>query len=130
MDYIKKDNAKYAEAFSFELEMCCYLLQGGLTIQQIGFPHSGYDKNLVGCMTRRYSCICLNRGMGNSMSFEGAYDPERHDLMITFCRLPSRMWTIGFYTTHDYVDCSEIAKYFGGGGHRRAAGCQLKELPF
>lgn len=33
-------------------------------------------------------------------------------------------WCYGFYSDgHDDIDCSEIAKKFGGGGHRCASGC-------
>ena len=34
------------------------------------------------------------------------------------------------YTTKDNVDCSLVAKKYGGGGHQGAAGCVLARLPF
>ena len=34
------------------------------------------------------------------------------------------------YIPKKNIDCSEIAKKYGGGGHKQAAGFQCKELPF
>ena len=50
--------------------------------------------------------------------------------MIHFCRGSNGMWNMSFYTTRDDVDCSEIAKSLGGGGHCQASGTVTKELPF
>lgn len=76
--------------------------------------------------------ICANRGFTNSKVFDSVYDPNKHHLMITFCRLkpPAGKWTVSLYSTRDDVDCGAIAKSFGGGGHKGAAGFQCEELPF
>lgn len=76
--------------------------------------------------------ICANRGFTNSKLFDSVYDPEEHHLMIAFCRLklPAQKWTVSLYSTRDDVDCSAIAKSFGGGGHKGAAGFQCEILPF
>lgn len=37
---------------------------------------------------------------------------------------------ISFRTIHDHVDVSEIAAQYGGGGHQKAAGCNLTELAY
>lgn len=78
------------------------------------------------------NAICINKGLTNSKIFDSVYDPNKHDIMITFCRLklPEREWTVSLYTTHEDVDCGELAKGFGGGGHKKAAGFQCKILPF
>lgn len=34
---------------------------------------------------------------------------------------------VGFRTIHDNVDLSEVAGYFGGGGHAKASGCSLSD---
>lgn len=72
--------------------------------------------------------ICLNNGGANSQVFNSVYDPEKHDLMIPFV-FTGKHWTFSLYTTKDEIDCSVIAKSKGGGGHKKAAGFQLKELP-
>jgi oligoribonuclease NrnB/cAMP/cGMP phosphodiesterase (DHH superfamily) len=76
--------------------------------------------------------ICVNRGLTNSKVFDSVYDPERHRLMITFCRLkpPAGKWTVSLYSTREDVDCGALAKSFGGGGHKGAAGFQCEDLPF
>ncbi len=72
--------------------------------------------------------ICLNNGGANSQVFDSVYDPEKHDIMIPFV-FTGKHWTFSLYTTHDEIDCSIIAKSKGGGGHKKAAGFQLKEFP-
>lgn len=76
--------------------------------------------------------ICVNRGMTNAKIFDSVYDPIKHDLMITFCRmkLPAHQWTVSLYSTKEDVDCGGIAQLFGGGGHKGAAGFQCAVLPF
>lgn len=41
-----------------------------------------------------------------------------------------KQYTVGLYTVSDDIDVSEIAKKYGGGGHKGAAGFVCKELPF
>ena len=38
-------------------------------------------------------------------------------------------WVVGLFTTRDNIDCSELAKMFGGGGHKKAAGFTTKNYP-
>lgn len=72
--------------------------------------------------------IALNNGGANSQVFESVYDESKHDVMIPFV-FTGKHWTFSLYTTKDEVDCSVIAKSKGGGGHKKAAGFQLPELP-
>jgi oligoribonuclease NrnB/cAMP/cGMP phosphodiesterase (DHH superfamily) len=72
--------------------------------------------------------IALNNGGANSQVFESVYDENKHDVMIPFL-FTGKYWTFSLYTTKDNIDCSVIAKSKGGGGHKKAAGFQLKELP-
>jgi len=73
--------------------------------------------------------IVCNKGLTGSKLFDSVYDPEKHDLMITFCRLPSQKWSFSLYSTKPEIDCGAIAKRLGGGGHPGAAGFQSNELP-
>ena len=78
-----------------------------------------------------YKAIALNNAPpGSSLVFDSVWDEEKYDLMIHFCRGSNSRWNMSFYTTKDDVDCSEIAKSLGGGGHRMASGTSTKELPF
>jgi uncharacterized protein len=78
------------------------------------------------------TAVCANRGLTSSKLFDSIYDPAQHDLMITFCRLklPAHQWTVSLYSTKDDIDCGQIARSFGGGGHKGAAGFQCDVLPF
>lgn len=72
--------------------------------------------------------IALNNGGANSQVFASVYDENKHDIMMPFF-FTGTHWTFSMYTTKDEVDCSGICKKYGGGGHKKAAGFQLKELP-
>jgi len=102
LEYEQAQNEKFCRAYSFETEI----------------------NGMIG--------ICANRGFTNSKVFDSVYDPTKHHLMITFCRLklPAGKWTVSLYTTREDVDCGSIAKSFGGGGHKQAAGFQCEVLPF
>jgi uncharacterized protein len=115
LEYERRQNAKFCNAYVFETKFCL-----------------GHKDCPTECPTHMFSAICANRGFTNSKLFDSAYDPERHHLMITFQRLklPARKWTVSLYSTRDDVDCGEIAKSFGGGGHKGAAGFQCDVLPF
>lgn len=130
LNYIQSSNAKYADSYAFE----CLLRLHRITEKdsEIGSVTFVYyrDWELYTNWNTHYKCICINRGNADSQLFDSVYDSDKHDLMLAFCRLSSRKWTISLYTTHDHIDCSEIAGYFGGGGHRKAAGFQIKTLPF
>lgn len=73
-----------------------------------------------------HKSICCNAGSVSSQLFDSI--KEDYDLMIPFV-FDGKQWTVSLYTKKD-IDCSEIAKKYGGGGHKQAAGFQCKELPF
>lgn len=101
LNYIIAKNIEYGDRYAFETRL------GGLTF------------------------IAMNRGACNSEAFCIAYDPEKHDAMLAFNYTPhAKSWTVSLYSDKSYIDVSAIAKKYGGGGHRGAAGFQCKELPF
>jgi oligoribonuclease NrnB/cAMP/cGMP phosphodiesterase (DHH superfamily) len=51
------------------------------------------------------------------------------DIFIKFYML-SNMWKVFLYTNNPSVDVGELARSFGGGGHKSAAGFTCKKLPF
>lgn len=83
----------------------------------------GFESQLEG-----HTAIVLNR-LASSQAFEGNYDPSKHDMMIAFVR-KNAAWRISLFSTKDSVDCSAIAKKYGGGGHKGAAGFICDALPF
>ena len=74
-------------------------------------------------------CICLNTTRFTSQAFASVYDPSRHDVMVDFALMPSGLFKVSIYTDKPSVDCGAIAKAYGGGGHRGAAGFHCERLP-
>ena len=58
-------------------------------------------------------------------TFEALWDPEKYDIMMPFCFHPSGFVRCSLYTSRDEIDCSSLATYLGGGGHKGAAGFQI-----
>lgn len=112
LEYEEQQNAKFCMAYAFP------------TVLYFSEPNNP-DRIL-------HDAICANRGFTNSKVFDSVYDPTKHDMMITFCRLkpPAHKWTVSLYSTKPEIDCGQIARTFGGGGHKGAAGFSCKELPF
>jgi oligoribonuclease NrnB/cAMP/cGMP phosphodiesterase (DHH superfamily) len=73
-----------------------------------------------------YKAICLNIGGASSNTFKSVYDESKHDIMIPFTFSKDK-WIVSLYTTHN-IDCSALAKAWGGGGHAKAAGFQVNDI--
>lgn len=71
-----------------------------------------------------HEAVCLNSTRFSSQAFESVN--KDCDLMVCFA-FTGNKWKFSFYTEKDDVDCSQIAKHFGGGGHRKAAGCVVDD---
>lgn len=98
--YIEKENKKYVEQYCFETEI-----------------------NYI-------PALAVNKGLGNSQLFNSVWNTRKHPIAIAFVWRKGN-WTVSLYTTEETgIDVSEIAKSYGGGGHKCAAGFQCKELPF
>jgi len=74
--------------------------------------------------------VFMNR-RGNSQMFDSVYDPSRYNVMVGYEHCKNGIWTVSLYSTHDDIDCGELAKevgraspHPGGGGHKGAAGFQ------
>ena len=81
-----------------------------------------FEENVLG-----YKAICINDNTHTSFVFDSVYDENKHDMMLLFYYAKNR-WTFSVYTSKDNVDCSVIAKHFGGGGHKKAAGFKVNNL--
>lgn len=71
--------------------------------------------------------ICLNTQDRNSTTFDSIWDESKYDIMIPFS-YDGEMVSASLYTTKDNVDCSALAKKYGGGGHKKAAGFKYKNI--
>ena len=103
IQYVKNDNKSYARGYAFESDF-----QG-------------------------YKAIAINRGIASRHLFDSVWDPKKYHLMLAFCMRRSETdhrWRVTLYSDREDVDVSEIARKFGGGGHKGAAGFECDRLPF
>lgn len=96
-NYLTKEYSNYAKEHAFEHEIA---------------GHKG---------------IFINRAFTGSPLFDSVYNPEKHKIMVVYSQRKDKRWHYSLYTTHDDVDCGAIAKTFGGGGHKKAAGFEVNE---
>ena len=101
--YIKSQNKEYINRCSFT-----FLLN-----------HNGTD----------YIVCALNTDRTTSLTF-GNLINEYDICMAFYYNGKNRAWSYSLYTANDDIDCSAIAKVFGGGGHTKAAGFSSKEFIF
>lgn len=73
--------------------------------------------------------IAINGPYRGSGVFKSVFDPAKHHGMLSFF-WNGKEWRFGLYSDRDDVDVSEVAKRYGGGGHRGAAGFQIGAFPF
>lgn len=77
-----------------------------------------------------YSGIAINRNRTGSLFFKSVAD--NYDVLLPFI-FDGQQYTVSLYATNKSqgIDWGQIAKiYYGGGGHKGAAGFQCDELPF
>lgn len=82
--------------------------------------HKGFDATLDG-----YKVFAVNMAMLNSNDFI-VDNPEDYDMFVGFS-FDGDTWNYSLRAVGE-VDCSEVAKKYGGGGHRGAAGCNTKDF--
>jgi oligoribonuclease NrnB/cAMP/cGMP phosphodiesterase (DHH superfamily) len=73
-------------------------------------PHDGVKK-----------FICINKERFNPINFGIDYHKDGYDGCACF-HFNGKKWAFSLYNDNGEVDCSIIAKQFGGGGHKGAAG--------
>jgi uncharacterized protein len=73
--------------------------------------------------------LAVNAGGINSQAFGSAFDPEKHDAVMSYYYDGSqRQWTVSLYSPNNSCDLSGLAKQMGGGGHASACGFQTSEI--
>jgi oligoribonuclease NrnB/cAMP/cGMP phosphodiesterase (DHH superfamily) len=77
-----------------------------------------------------HKCICFNRAMCGSSVFDGIWDTDKYDFMITFYVCNEGAWNVSMYTDKKDIHVGKIAQHYGGGGHAGAAGFRCSLLPF
>lgn len=71
--------------------------------------------------------IAMNSTVFNSQLFESVYDPTKHEMMMVFC-FNQGQWKFSLYSTKSDIHCGELAKLYGGGGHKGAAGFSVERI--
>lgn len=77
------------------------------------------------CIKGSLKFICINKERFNAINFGIDYHAQGYDGQACFFRTKEGKWSFSFYS--QTVDCSAIAKQFGGGGHKGAAGCVVDD---
>jgi len=72
--------------------------------------------------------LVCNRGKAGFKLFDSVFDPIKHDAVITFV-YHNGGWNFSMYSSKKEIDCSKIAKKYGGGGHKSACGWRMNKLP-
>ena len=78
-----------------------------------------------------YKFLAVNTYLENSNALERVFEAKKWDAMMVFYR-KSGGWSVSMYNGDkaSAVDCSEVAKKYGGGGHFDSAGFFCEKLPF
>ena len=66
--------------------------------------------------------ICINKERFNPINFGIDYHKDGYDGACCFYLNKDKKWSFSLYNDNGLVDCSQIAKQYGGGGHKGAAG--------
>lgn len=76
-----------------------------------------------------FKFICINKERFNPINFGIDYHKDGYDGCACF-HYANGMWHFSIYNDNGLVDCSVIAKQYGGGGHKGAAGFILNNANF
>ncbi len=85
-------------------------------------------KNSFKILFAGYTALVVNSSEKPfSIGSEALEDPDI-DIYISFHMIPSGEWVYGIRTNRKDINCGQIAKEFGGGGHPGAAGFKTEKL--
>jgi len=68
-----------------------------------------------------YRAIVANNPLKNSDIMKSIWNEEKYDIMVFYSKNKHNIG-VSLFTTKKDVDCSVLAKKYGGGGHEQAAG--------
>jgi hypothetical protein len=80
-----------------------------------------------GQITNVRKFICINKERFNPINFGIKYHDDGYDGAACF-HYANGWYNFSLYNDNGKVDCSVIAKSFGGGGHKGAAGFRIKDI--
>lgn len=125
--------AWWSQAFSYvQWDIECMVAEGKALMEYQGIEwEKVMEAQSFEAIFQGMRALIVNQG-GNSTMFNGYYDPEKHDIMVTFQMMSDGYLTVSMYTDKtDILNLGKVAKVLGeagdkpsGGGHPGAAGFQ------
>ena len=91
------------------------------------WEENGYKK--YSCHVDRYKYLAINRERFNPINFGIDYHKDDYDGVACFWYADG-LWNLSLYNDNSKVDCSAIAKQYGGGGHVGASGFKVNTETF
>ena len=133
-DRIISELLDYDTVYKIDNQIVIYRINtAGKAVQKyLDFENKEYHVNMYGFEytlpeeAGGFRCFCMNR-KGNSLMFGDKI--KEYDAVIPFYYINGK-WKYSIFTEKDNVDCEEVAKYYGGGGHKKAAGWVIDDLIF
>lgn len=104
--------------------------KGNVILEFVKLENEKYCQNAFEVEFEGYKTIVVNKLQTSSQLFESVWNPDKYDLMMAFGLNKKGVWNFSIYTAKDNVDCSQLARKYGGGGHKSASGFALNKLPF
>jgi hypothetical protein len=110
---------KYLSSEAIQVYKNGFIVQLPEKVQEVKISETFIDRKF----------ICINRERFNPINFGINYHNDGYDGCATFFYSNGK-WNFSLYNDNGKIDCSVIAKYFGGGGHKGASGMILDNKQF
>lgn len=82
---------------------------------------------IEGTLSDKYNTVALNISLASSKVFDAVWDSSKYELMMAFVFYDNQ-YRVSLYSDSDSLNVGEIAKSFGGGGHKNAAGFVIDDI--
>lgn len=97
-----------------------------ITLEEF-IPYTVKENYFCEAHTVNRKFICINREIFNPINFGIDYHKDVYDGAACFWYADG-VWNFSLYNDNGLVDCSIIAKQYGGGGHKGAAGFIIDDI--
>jgi oligoribonuclease NrnB/cAMP/cGMP phosphodiesterase (DHH superfamily) len=88
---------------------------------------AAFETSILGPENKLYRAIAINKLQSGTELFKSVWDPDKYDIMIAF-GFTNGGYNFSLRSMDDGPDVSEIAKFYKGGGHPRAAGFRARDI--
>lgn len=88
-----------------------------------------YKKHKFDVVIDGFKFVCIPKERFNPINFDIDYHEDGYDGSICFWfKGQDSVWEFSIYNENGKIDCAELAKKRGGGGHAAAAGFTIKDI--